>query len=74
MKLYDFHCNACGQEFEELVREVGDARCPSCASAEVDKQLSAFAVGGRSGGGGPSFGGGGGCGSGMCGTGGCGLS
>jgi putative FmdB family regulatory protein len=45
MKLYDFHCNGCGREFEDLVNEVSDARCPACSSADVAKQLSGFAVG-----------------------------
>ncbi len=72
MKLYDFHCKGCGRDFEELVREVSDARCPSCASSDVEKQLSAFAVGGpRESSAAPS---GGGCGTGFCGGGGCGLS
>ncbi|MCA9595768.1 MAG: zinc ribbon domain-containing protein, partial [Myxococcales bacterium] len=46
MKLYDFLCNDCGQKFEDLVRELSDARCPACESANVEKQLSAFAIGG----------------------------
>jgi putative FmdB family regulatory protein len=71
MKLYDFQCNQCGRKFEDLVQELADARCPGCASNDVAKQLSAFAVGGKSGGGAdllPS----GGCGGGFCGSGGCG--
>jgi putative FmdB family regulatory protein len=67
MKLHDFHCRECGQEFEELVHDVTDARCPSCASANVEKQLSAFAVGSRSGAPMPS----GGCAGGFCGGGAC---
>jgi putative FmdB family regulatory protein len=46
MKLYDFQCNGCGRRFEELVRQVADARCPSCSSSDVARQLSAFSVGG----------------------------
>ena len=71
MKLYDFNCEQCGKNFEDLVREVADARCPACASSAVTKQLSAFSVGGSRGADAPSFGG---CGSGACGTGGCGLN
>ena len=26
MRLYDFHCGSCGKDFEDLVREVSDAR------------------------------------------------
>jgi putative FmdB family regulatory protein len=75
VKLYDFHCNHCGKDFEELVREVSDARCPACAASDVEKQLSAFAIGGRSSGGSdiPS-GGGGGCAGGFCGGGACGVN
>jgi putative FmdB family regulatory protein len=49
MMLYDFECDDCGKKFEDLVRELSDARCPACASAHVTKQLSTFAVGGRRG-------------------------
>ncbi len=69
MKLYDFHCNACGKDFEELVRDVADARCPACAGADVQKELSPFAVG-RTSYTGPSSGG---CAGGTCGGGACGL-
>ncbi len=72
MKLYDFHCKGCGHDFEDLVRDVSDARCPACASSEVEKQLSAFSVGGDRGeSSGPV---GGGCGTGFCGGGACGLN
>lgn len=70
MKLYDFHCHECGVDFEELVRDVCEARCPTCASSRVEKQLSSFAVGG--GRGEPSAPAGG-CGGGFCSSGGCGL-
>ncbi|MCB9581600.1 MAG: zinc ribbon domain-containing protein [Polyangiaceae bacterium] len=71
MKLYDFLCNDCGQKFEDLVRELSDARCPACESANVEKQLSAFAIGGSRAEPAPPTGGG--CSSGFCGTGGCGF-
>ena len=71
MKLYDFHCKACGDDFEELVRELSDARCPTCGAKDVEKQLSAFSVG-RSGG--NSVPSGGGCGGGFCGGGVCGIN
>ncbi len=73
MRLYDFRCRGCGKSFEDLVQDVREARCPSCASADVDKQLSAFSVGGGSSESEPVSYGGGGCGTGTCGTGGCGL-
>ena len=72
MRLYDFHCNACGHDFEDLVRELSDARCPKCSTAEVEKTLSGFAIGGKSGET-VSGGGGGGCAGGFCGGGACGL-
>lgn len=49
MKLYDFQCNGCGCRFEELVHDVAEARCPTCSSSDVAKQLSAFAVAGSRG-------------------------
>lgn len=48
MRLYDFECNQCGKRFEDLVRELSEARCPACSSADVTKQLSAFKVGSSS--------------------------
>ncbi len=74
MKLYDFLCNKCGKKFEDLVNDLSEARCPDCASADVEKQLSAFAIGGSSSSSASFDPGGGGCGTGFCGTGGCGLN
>lgn len=74
MKLYDFLCNKCGTEFEDLVKDLSEARCPDCASANVDKQLSAFAIGGSSSSASFDPGSGGGCGTGFCGGGTCGLN
>ena len=68
MKLYDFHCKECGKDFEELVHDEHDARCPACAASNVEKQLSAFAVGKSAAK--PA----GGCGGGFCGGGACGMS
>lgn len=44
MPLYEFHCTACAHDFELLVREQTVLACPSCASTEIEKQLSVFAV------------------------------
>jgi putative FmdB family regulatory protein len=71
MKLYDFQCRQCGKEFEDLVRELSDARCPACESADVEKQLSSFSIGGGTKAAPPPVGG---CGTGFCGGGGCGLN
>ena len=69
MKLYDFHCNQCGHEFEELVRELVDARCTACTSSDVARKLSTFAVGGSRGEAGGGGSAGPGCSGGMCGLG-----
>lgn len=68
MPLYEFRCQVCGFEFEDLVRTGVDAaqvKCPTCGAQAADRLLSAAAVGGAGGesaaGGG---GGGGGCGGG----------
>jgi len=45
MALYDFHCRACGHEFEALVRaQDPPVVCASCRSDNVEKLLSTFAV------------------------------
>ncbi len=46
MPLYEYSCRACGHRFEVLQRmgEDGEGlRCPSCAAAGADRQLSTFA-------------------------------
>jgi len=70
MRLHDFHCNHCGSEFEELVRDPSESRCPACSSADVAKQLSAFSVGGARGEPAVRSSGGGSC----CGGGACGIN
>jgi putative FmdB family regulatory protein len=67
--LYEYACPGCGERFEKLVRRFGDAvSCPSCASPDVEKQLSVFA-----GCGGGACSPGGGCEGGPCGGGACPL-
>ena len=45
MPIYEYACHGCGERFEKLVRRFGEAvSCPSCASADVEKQLSVFAA------------------------------
>lgn len=66
MPLYEYLCSGCQKGFETYVRAWGDTvACPRCGSAQVEKQLSTFAMTGTEGA--PS---GGGCG---CGRGGCGC-
>lgn len=47
-KTFDFECNLCGKEFEDLVsvREDGsyETECPLCGSSDVTKLLSAPAL------------------------------
>jgi len=46
MPLYDFHCRGCGHDFEALVRpqDQEPTRCPACKGADLERQLSTFAV------------------------------
>ncbi len=44
MPLFDFHCNACGNEFEGLVRGQTIPACPQCASRDLERLLSLPAV------------------------------
>jgi putative FmdB family regulatory protein len=46
MPLYDFHCRACGHDFEALVRpqDQQPTACPSCHSVDLERQLGRFAV------------------------------
>ena len=46
MPIYEYRCQGCGAEFEELTSSTREAavRCRSCASRRVERLLSAFAV------------------------------
>lgn len=47
MPLYEFRCEKCGQEFEELVRSTEHEetlRCPSCGAARLTRKPSVFAA------------------------------
>jgi putative FmdB family regulatory protein len=44
MPLFEYTCNACGREFEYLTRAGQTPACPACASVDIQKQLSVFAV------------------------------
>ena len=50
--LYEFACQKCGSEFEELVSrsELKGVRCPSCRSTRVNRRVSAFYAKSSSGG------------------------
>jgi len=46
MPIYEFICNDCWEEFEELVfnlAAVKDVNCPHCGSQLVEKKISIFA-------------------------------
>ena len=44
MPIYEFVCNECGNEFEELILGSNrDVSCPECASRNCTKKMSAFA-------------------------------
>lgn len=41
MPIYEYTCEACGKEFEELVFGDDTPACPACASTATHKLLSA---------------------------------
>jgi len=44
MPIYEYRCEGCGEDFEELVRSADDAvPCPACGSEQVGRKLSVFA-------------------------------
>lgn len=44
MPLYEFQCEACGKDFEELVRNADEqVLCPACGKDRVHRKLSRFA-------------------------------
>lgn len=44
MPIYEYACQACGREFEALVRSNTVPACPQCHSAQLEKRLSVFAT------------------------------
>ena len=47
MPIYEYRCNACGAEFEEVTLSASSSdavRCRTCSSRRVSRLLSAFAV------------------------------
>jgi len=48
MPLYDFHCRACGADFERLVRGDTLPGCPHCHATPVERRVSRVAPAGRS--------------------------
>ncbi|HOY35273.1 zinc ribbon domain-containing protein [Piscinibacter sp.] len=48
MPLYDYRCNACGQQFELLVRSSTVPACPHCAATALERLVSLTAPQGTS--------------------------
>ncbi len=47
MPIYEYVCDVCRHEFEELARSMSDSpspACPACDSVEVARKLSVFAA------------------------------
>ena len=67
MPIYEYLCESCGQNYEQL-RRMSEAdnslQCPSCSSSDVHRKLSAFATTSGSPDSAPSAGGG--CGMNAC--------
>ncbi|MEZ4455390.1 MAG: zinc ribbon domain-containing protein [Gemmatimonadales bacterium] len=40
MPIFEYRCNACGKQFEELVFADTKVACPACQGKKVTKQLS----------------------------------
>jgi putative FmdB family regulatory protein len=70
MPFYDYHCGACGHQFEAMQKMSADplTDCPECGKPELVKQVSAggFRVKGSAWSGTEPSGGGHSCGSGGC--------
>lgn len=43
MPIYPYQCNACGHQFETLVRSSETPSCPACESTDLRRQLSLIA-------------------------------
>ncbi len=43
MPIYEYTCNACGNDFETLVRSGSVPDCPACHATDLAKKLSVFA-------------------------------
>jgi len=50
MPIYEYSCKKCGRQFERLVAAGGDKDvvCDKCGSADVQKMVSCFGIGGGS--------------------------
>jgi putative FmdB family regulatory protein len=48
MPIFEYFCRDCSKRFETLVQGSQTAVCPFCHGANLEQQLSVFAVGRRS--------------------------
>jgi putative FmdB family regulatory protein len=46
MPIFEYKCNACGEDFEKLVFGSQEVKCPKCDSKEVTKKFSVFGMSG----------------------------
>jgi len=48
MPIHEYRCTRCGNRYEDLVSSADHAapHCPQCGATQVERLLSAFAVGG----------------------------
>ncbi len=67
MPIFEYRCNACGEDFEKLVFGNQAVQCPKCDSGDVKKKFSTFGMSGVENPG-PSSSGCGSCKSGSCST------
>ncbi|MBL7191118.1 zinc ribbon domain-containing protein [bacterium] len=47
MPFYEYNCQSCGRDFEELIRceaDMENLKCPACASKDIVKKLSLFGM------------------------------
>ncbi len=49
MPMFEYKCNDCGHEFEELVFGEKKPACPKCKSENTEKKISAFSTSGSTG-------------------------
>ena len=47
MPIHDYHCPACGADFEQLVRSSTVPACPHCGSTALDRLVSRIAPAGK---------------------------
>ena len=48
MPIFEYACAKCNHRFEKIVSNSSAPECPACGSRRLERQLSVFAVGGKS--------------------------